>query len=191
MYVMFFALKYVKWDKWRYVLTVGVVFSLLFFVVFSIIVATGAREGLVGDINYFISGRMNQIYKCNNGDMYLTGEIDNWRMFATSLHKNVYDLGYIQLFYYYGIIPGICYLAFIFYSVYAAWKKQNNLVSLVIWGFSIYLFMEAAYFSNFLQRDFLMMSAAYAVMDGGLLYEGLPLYGRLRKLKNRLVGEYV
>jgi hypothetical protein len=51
--------------------------------------------------------------------------------------------------------------------------------------------MEAAYFSNFLQRDFLMMSAAYAVMDGGLLYEGLPLYGRLRKLKNRLVGEYV
>jgi hypothetical protein len=73
-------------------------------------------------------------------------------------------------------VPAICYLIFVFYSVYIAWRDNKVVEILALWGFAIYLFMEAAYFSNYLQRDFLFMTAAYIVMEDNTIYEKKPVY---------------
>jgi hypothetical protein len=170
-YLMFWILKYIKWDKWKNVFMTGIYLSIITFLIISIIAAAGVRGGIIDNINHFISGRMDQLLIWNNEEICLTGELANWRLFATKLYKNVYDLGYVQLFYYYGYVPAICYLLFVFYSVYVAWRDNKVVEMLVLWGFAIYLFMEAAYFSNYLQRDFLLMTAAYIVMEDGSIYE--------------------
>ena len=74
-------------------------------------------------------------------------------------------MGYIQIFYYYGIIPGICYLGFLFYAGYRAMRRNNVFGLLALLGFSIYLFMESLFFSNYLTRDFLLMISAIIVWE--------------------------
>jgi hypothetical protein len=170
-YMIFFILEYVKWENWKNILMVCVVFCLILMMLISLVGATGFRGVIIDNIDSFISERIGQLSEYNNEEIHLTGEIYNWRLFASRLHKNVYDLGYVQLFYYYGIVPAVCYLAFVFYAIYVAWKENNVLGILALWGFSIYLFMESAYFSNYLQRDFLLMTAAYIVTVKGTGYE--------------------
>jgi hypothetical protein len=166
-FILFWLLRYIKCEKWRNLLTIGVALSLIVMIAISVVGATGYRGTVIEIIDKFISGRIGQLSEYNNEPFHLTGEIYNWRLFSTTLHKNVYDLGYVQLFYYYGYVPAVCYLFFVGYSIYVAWRNNKVLEILALWGFAIYLFMEAAYFSNYLQRDFLLMMAAYIVMWKG------------------------
>ena len=69
-------------------------------------------------------------------------------------------MGYIQIFYYYGIVMACCYLGFVIYAVNQARRKRNSLGIVLIMGLCMYLFMEARYFSNYLTRDFLLMISA-------------------------------
>lgn len=165
-YVLSWLITYIPWKQWCHVFTIGIYCTVLCCLTISILAAMGIRGGIMDIINYFISGRMNQLLLINNEEIHLTADIRNWTLFSSQLHKNVYDMGYIQIFYYYGIVPAVCYLLFVLYAVYTAWKRKDIVGSMAIWGFSLYLFMEAAFFSNYLQSDFLLMSAAGVVMWG-------------------------
>jgi hypothetical protein len=165
-YGMSWIATYVKWDRWSDVLSVAIVCTFAFFIVISILAAAEVKGSFMEKFDHLITGRMNQLRYHITSEEDLLPWISNWRLFSPRNHKNVYDLGYVQLFYYYGIIPAVCYLAFVFYAVYVAWRERNVLGSLAIWACGIYLFMEAAYFSNYLQRDFLLMAAAFVVMGG-------------------------
>lgn len=163
-YAMSWLLTYAPRKQWRHVLAGGICVSYLCCLVISVFAAAGYRGEVMQLINRLISERMNQLSLYNNEAIHLTGEINNWTLFSSRLHKNVYDMGYIQLFYYYGIVPAVCYLLFVLYAVYKAWKRNDIIGSMAIWGFILYLFMEAAFFSNYLQSDFLLMTAAGLVM---------------------------
>lgn len=163
-YSISFAMVHVKWSKWKEFLFVGICISLVAFISISIVAASDIGGVVIDIVDKLISERMGQLLICNNDDIYFTGELMNWRLFSTRLHKNMYDMGYVQLFYYYGIVPAICYLSFVVYSAYTALKRDNITALIVLWGFCIYLFMEARYFSNYLTHDYLLMTSSYIVM---------------------------
>ena len=84
-------------------------------------------------------------------------------MFGSRQNQGGYDLGYVQIFYYYGIVPAICYLVFVMYAAVKAWKDKRAGQLVVLFGFSIYLFMENVYFSNFIPINFLLVYSAVIV----------------------------
>ena len=134
---------------------------LFFFLVVSFLAAMDVEKGLLlNAINQFISGRMNQLQLYTNDEIYVLPYIENWMLFSSRSHKNFYDMGYIQIFYYYGIVMACCYLGFVIYAVNQARRKRNSLGIVLIMGLCMYLFMEARYFSNYLTRDFLLMISA-------------------------------
>lgn len=81
----------------------------------------------------------------------------------SGINQGGYDMGYVQIFYYYGIIPAICYLAFILYAAVRAWKTGQTAQLVLLWGFSVYLFMENVYFSNFIPINYLLVYGAIIV----------------------------
>ena len=115
------------------------------------------KEFWMNHMNDFISGRMNQLELYTKTEFYALPYIWNWHLFSARENKNWYDLGYIQLFYYYGIVVGCCYLAFVCHAVREAWMKRDSLGILLITGLCMYLFMEARYFTNYLTSDYLLM----------------------------------
>ena len=116
---------------------------------------------------------MNQLELYTNTESYALPYIWNWHLFSARENKNWYDLGYIQLFYYYGTVLGCCYLAFVCFVVRKAWIRKDSLGILLITGLCIYLFMEARYFSNYLTSDYLLMVSA-------LVLKGITLETDLR-----------
>lgn len=140
----------------------------------SILAAANIEKGFwMNHINDFISGRMNQLELYTNTESYALPYIWNWHLFSARENKNWYDLGYIQLFYYYGTVLGCCYLAFVCFVVRKAWIRKDSLGILLITGLCIYLFMEARYFSNYLTSDYLLMVSA-------LVLKGITLETDLR-----------
>lgn len=153
----------VRWQKWCKFWLIMFVIEIAIFLIISFSAAMQLNGSIMEVINEIISGRMDQLWHYTNGKQYLLPYIDSWRMFSARINKNVYDMGYIQMFYYYGIIPACCYLMFLFYSMYCAAKQKNEYGCLVLAGLSCYLFMESLFFSNYLTMDFLLMSAAMCV----------------------------
>lgn len=155
-----FCLHYLKWDGWN-----NAVFFLFLFIfsgmlLVSILAAFSYESSWMDKINHFISGRMNQLERCNGSDEFPLPYVENWHLFSPRLNKNFYDLGYIQIFYYYGIIPALCYILFVIYSAVMAWKDKKTMQLVLLIGFTVYLFMESMYFSNFIPINFLLTYCA-------------------------------
>lgn len=135
--------------------------GLVFMLIISFLAAAKVEKGFwMEQINRFISGRMNQLELYTNEEFYNLPYLDSWKLFSDKDNKNGYDMGYIYIFYYYGIIMGSAYLAFIISAVERARKRMDSLGMVLITGLCIYLFMETGYYSNYLTRDFLLMTSA-------------------------------
>lgn len=164
------TLRWSKWKYWNILIGLAYAISFILFMLFSLLAAAKIRGGIIEVVNDFISGRMDQLWHYTNDTQYPLPYMDSWHLFSSKLNKNVYDMGYIQTFYYYGIIPAVLYFAYILYTAYRAVAQRKVFGILVLWGFSIYLFMESLYFTSYMISDFLLMSTSFVLWE--TYYEG-------------------
>lgn len=120
----------------------------------------GNKGKVLNLINDVISGRINQLGEYSNEEFYNLPYINNWALFSDRNNKNGCDMGYIYIFYYYGIVISLIYISFIINAVNRARKRNDSLGMVLITGLSMYLFMETGYYSNYLTLDFLLMTSA-------------------------------
>lgn len=99
-------------------------------------------------------------------DKYLTGRIfwsqylcgtDKWSLFSNPESIIYQDMGFIRLFYWYGIIPGIVYLAVKGIHLFYCYKKKDAAAFLVITMFVLYTVFEAHAISVYLARDYALL----------------------------------
>lgn len=171
------CIRFVNWRWWTELVFAVFIVSFVLMLVISVLAALHVENGLMSEINYFISGRMTQLitYPCDT--KYALPYVENWHLFGDAGNHNDYDMGYIQIFYYYGIIPAACYLTCVVCAAVKGWKERAAWKLVLLLGLSSYLFMESLYFSNFVPVDFLLV---YAV---SLLWGD---YGR--EAKDRVCG---
>lgn len=166
-----FLLKKVKWDRLSDALWYLFIAMMVFFIVVALWAASGQeRNWWMEAINQLISGRMDQLVEHTNDIMYTLPSLQNWHLFSDQLNKNWYDLGYIQIFYYYGTVMGSCYLMFVGFAMRKAYMRKDIVKMILIMCLCIYLFMESRYFMNYLTCDYLLMVSA-ATMWGGFADE--------------------
>lgn len=151
----------VKWKSASNIVMFLFLVIIVFMLLISFLAAANVEKGfLLEKINTFISGRMNQLALYTSDSSYNLPYMENWALFSNRNNKNGYDMGYVFIFYYYGIIMGACYLAFVIGAVDKARRSMDLLGMVLIMGLSIYMFMETGYHSNYLTRDFLLMTSA-------------------------------
>lgn len=163
--ILSFCFNYLKWDGWNRVVFILFLLTFLGMLLISILAAFHYESGWMERINHFISGRMSQLEIRNGSEDFPLPYVENWHLFGSRLNKNFYDLGYVQIFYYYGIIPALCYLLFVFYAAVMAWKDKKTMQIVLLIGFCVYLFMESMYFSNYIPINFLLIYSAVIVFD--------------------------
>lgn len=153
------CLRLIRWERWPDLVFGLFILSMLLMLVISVMAAIPVENGLMSWINHFISGRMSQLatYPCDAE--YALAYVENWRLFGNGSNHNDYDMGYIQIFYYYGIVPAVCYLSCVAGAAVKAWKDREAWKLVLLLGLCGYLFMESLYFSNFVPVDFLLVYA--------------------------------
>lgn len=126
-------------------------------------------DTLVHKLDSMLNGRYQSCYAVE------AARLENWKLFASPENTEYFDAGFVRLFYWYGIIPGMLYIGMNFYLLYQGYKKKDAVMLVMIVSFSIYNLMEAHFISEYLLRNYLLVLMGhywYQPFEGKYRFEG-------------------
>ncbi len=100
--------------------------------------------------------RMSSIYyETKNRDAVLS----KWKLFSARGTDSYFDMGWVRLFYWYGIIPTLLIACALLAVIYVCWKKKDIWTMIIIFSVSVYTIVEATFVTRYLGRDFFLLIA--------------------------------
>lgn len=109
---------------------------------------------LLGRIDRHISGRIVSLTDSEKND----GMIQTWSLFSSENNMNYYfDMGWVKLFYRYGVIPGILYVAACLALLWQFYRKRDVCGLVLFVAFAVYTVVEAHLISAYIGRNYLLM----------------------------------
>ena len=139
--------------KWGYWLCATFVLAL---VIFSIVGSHIGRETpFMYALDHILNGRFQYAHEIENA------RVENWTLFSNKMNTEFFDQGFIRLFYWYGIIPGIMYVLANLYLIYQSYQKRDYMLLIIVVGFSLFSMMEAHLVSVYILRNYLFVLLGY------------------------------
>lgn len=112
----------------------------------------------LGQIDRILTGRIFSLTDSENNE----GMIQTWSAFSNPDHIDYYfDMGWVKLFYRYGIIPGILYVLVCLIFLQKLYKQRDACGLLVFTTLAVYTVIEAHLVSVYLGRNYLLMMMGY------------------------------
>lgn len=109
---------------------------------------------LLGKIDRHISGRIVSLADSDNND----GMIQTWSAFSCENNMNYYfDMGWVKVFYRYGVIPGILYVAANLLLLWRLWRRRDAGGLILFVMFAVYTVVEAHLISVYIGRNYLLL----------------------------------
>lgn len=113
-------------------------------------------------LDRILTGRITTIYAFENGG----GVLENWRLFGAPDYVEYIDMGYVRLFFWYGIIPGTCCILALLLLIYQLWKQKDFMGYVMTMSFALFTLIEAHAVSVYIARNYilLLMGAYWTAM---------------------------
>lgn len=109
-------------------------------------------------IDRMLTGRISSIYAFENGG----GVLENWKLFGDPDYVEYFDMGYVRLFFWYGIIPGCCCVALLCLLLWQCRKQRDYMGFVLTISFAAYTLVEAHAVSVYIARNYvLLLMGAY------------------------------
>lgn len=103
-----------------------------------------------GVLNY----RISSLYYGASGH---GGILSSWRLFAHPGSDEYFDMGWVRLFYWYGIIPTMVIVVLLFMVINVCLKKRDIWTMLIFFSLSVYTLVEATFVSRYIGRNFFLL----------------------------------
>lgn len=109
-------------------------------------------------LDEILTGRIRSICIFSNDG----GVLRNWRLFSDPDYIEYFDMGYVRLFFWYGIVPGaLCVLA-ICMLMWQCRKQRDYMGFVLVLSFAVYTVIEAHAVSVYIARNYvLLLMGAY------------------------------
>ena len=104
-----------------------------------------------------LNNRISNIYYSTDNRM---GIIKNWKLFAPRGNESYFDMGWVRLYYWYGIIPTVLIILAVLVVIYESMKLKDIRALILVISLGIYTLIEATFVTRFLGRDFFLLIAA-------------------------------
>ena len=108
-------------------------------------------------LNQGLNGRIRILVETDE----FKGAASSWKLFSDSHSDYYFDLGWVRLFYWYGIIPAIIFIAAIILVMVWCFKEKDYMAGVMIFSFGIYHVTEAHGISVYLARNYLFFLMGY------------------------------
>ncbi len=82
------------------------------------------------------------------------GTLSTWTLFGVAENEYYFDLGWVRLFYWYGMIPAFIYIVVLMLLIKELYKQREYMGIMVLASLFIYTLMEAHIVSVYLARDY-------------------------------------
>ncbi|SFC77136.1 hypothetical protein [Butyrivibrio sp. YAB3001] len=100
-----------------------------------------------------LNNRLHNLYRANNRH---AGALETWKLFSDRLSEEYFDMGWVRIFYWYGIIPGVLICLLLIFFIYLCYKHMDIWTLILILAISIYSIVEATFVSVYIGRNFLL-----------------------------------
>lgn len=155
-----FAMRYSKtcrYNKAAYLLGSAIVLGCIVFAMMGSHIENtyDTPDSLMHRLDKLLNGRYQSCYAVE------AARLENWKVFASPENTEYFDAGFVRLFYWYGIIPGILYIGMNAYLLYQSYKEKDDVLLVMIVSFSVYNLMEAHFISVYLLRNYLLVLMGY------------------------------
>ncbi|MDE7476708.1 MAG: hypothetical protein K2M91_01955 [Lachnospiraceae bacterium] len=115
----------------------------------------GNETAFMYRLDKLLNGRFQYSY------IYEAARLENWRLFANPENQEYFDQGFIRLFYWYGILPGIAYLGANLFLIRQSCQKRDLVLLVIVVAYSVFTIMEAHLISVYLLRNYLLVWLGY------------------------------
>ncbi len=85
------------------------------------------------------------------------GGTNKWELFSNPGCTEYFDMGYVRMFYWYGIIPTVLIIILLCILLQHLWKNQNYMELMIILSFVLYTTVEAHAVSVYLARNYVLL----------------------------------
>ncbi len=109
-------------------------------------------------LDRYFSGRITNLYWSTQTHR---GALDSWKLFSDRVYDNYFDMGWVRVFFWYGIIPGILILALVLLVIYGIYRKGEPSEQAVLSALVLYTLFEALLVTKYLGRNFMILPAGY------------------------------
>lgn len=103
-------------------------------------------------IDRILTGRISSIYAFENGG----GVLRNWKLFGDPNYVEYFDMGYVRLFFWYGIIPGTCCMVLLFLLMRVCRTLKDTQGFVLVLSFALFTVVEAHAVSVYLARNYVL-----------------------------------
>ena len=112
----------------------------------------GKVADLLAFADRFLTGRIASLI----GNTHHEGVMETWRVFSGPESVYYFDLGWVRLFYWYGVIPAVIAIGVLFVFLIYFYKKEMFAEMAVITAFSLYTVIEAHAVSVYMARNYVL-----------------------------------
>lgn len=102
-------------------------------------------------LNNLLNGRIRILTETNGWE----GSISSWRLFSQPETEYYFDMGWVRLFYWYGIIPACFFILAIAALLVYCYQKGHYQAIVLVAAFSVYSVIEAHAVSEYLARNYI------------------------------------
>ncbi len=85
--------------------------------------------------------------------------LTKWKLFAGHGSDGYFDMGWVRLFYWYGIIPAAVIVAMLLVVIWVCWEKKDIWTMVLVMSASVYTIVEATFVTRYIGRDFFLLIA--------------------------------
>lgn len=151
---------------WRKVVGCLSITVTLLSIIFSVVIACNAYRvynyawnierspitTIFAKLNDILNGRIRILVENDRFE----GTISTWSIFSKPENTYFFDMGWIRLFYWYGILPACIFIIFLIIVMIFCYKKQQYLALIMIASFAVYSVIEAHAISVYLARNYVL-----------------------------------
>lgn len=98
-----------------------------------------------------LSGRIGNLY---NGSLSHAGALQTWTWWGVPENKYYFDMGWVRIFYWYGIIPALIYISMLGLLIWQLKKKKACWEVIILAALFVYTLIEAHIVSVYMARDY-------------------------------------
>ena len=113
---------------------------------------------LVAKLDEILNGRIANLYYDSQTH---EGAIETWKLFSDRNSDRIFDMGWVRLYYWYGIIPATIIVLLILLLIYFCYKEKDIWTVLLVFSLGVYTVIEATFVSRYIGRNLLLPIAAF------------------------------
>lgn len=112
-------------------------------------------------IDRILTGRITSLYAFSEGG----ARIENWKLFGDPTYVKYFDMGYVRLFFWYGIIPGSLCIAVLCLLIWNFKKNKDYMGLMMTLSFAVFTVVEAHAVSVYIARNYVLFLLGMYWMD--------------------------